>query len=225
MLKRKQRDLRRDIRRLKLVTGVETSTRSVSRSGSEGKATKRNRRRAAAMPNSRAFCLSRGIGGLGGGAGVISWRLTVTMTRAPRGVFGADARAAGKVQGCKGGGRKSCGAEASSRASRNTAGHFLSFAPSAQVSSQPLDLVSLALLSVAMPSQSPPAYSFCGLSTWPMCVCNWRRSRSISSSTSSTSFASFSTSWISLSYAAFSFSLNHLFAWVSSFSLLHPPAP
>lgn len=45
-------------RLLKLVTGVDISTRSVNRSGRPGKDVKRRRRTAAAAPNSVAFLLS-----------------------------------------------------------------------------------------------------------------------------------------------------------------------
>ena len=48
----------RIIHLLKLVTGVEISTRAVNRSGSPGKPVKRSSRTAAAAPNSVAFLLS-----------------------------------------------------------------------------------------------------------------------------------------------------------------------
>lgn len=50
------------VHRLKLVTGVEISTRPVRRSGKEGNARKRTRRTAAAKPKSSAFCRSIAIG-------------------------------------------------------------------------------------------------------------------------------------------------------------------
>jgi hypothetical protein len=46
------------LRRLKLVTGVDISTRAVNRSGSPGKDVKRRNRTAAAAPNRAAFLLS-----------------------------------------------------------------------------------------------------------------------------------------------------------------------
>lgn len=45
------------VRRLKLVTGVEISTRPVRRSGKEGKAVNSSRRSTAAEANSNVFCL------------------------------------------------------------------------------------------------------------------------------------------------------------------------
>jgi hypothetical protein len=47
-----------NIHRLKLVTGVEISTRPVRTGGNEGKAVNSSRRIATAEPNRRAFCLS-----------------------------------------------------------------------------------------------------------------------------------------------------------------------
>lgn len=46
---------------LKLLTGVDTSTLEVKRSGSEGNATKRNKRTATAAANRAAFPRSTGI--------------------------------------------------------------------------------------------------------------------------------------------------------------------
>ena len=55
-------DVARLVHLLKLVTGVEISTRLVRRVGKDGKTANSRRRTAAAEPNSSAFCLSMFIG-------------------------------------------------------------------------------------------------------------------------------------------------------------------